>query len=200
MQIDVRGGTRRSRRVPEVGLGQKPLENRGANIRPDCLQVPSLKSTMRMASQSGQEARHKFPRLILLLEVLGRPREAPAKMSMTGNACCPEHGTYSGQAKCSGLSVPCRSHLLAGLCRSMPEVGPRSFPRVPLLRIHPFENIFDSRPGHREGARAGPPPLERALASVCGADFSCKLMCGAGPGDPGGSGHADSCVERAPAI
>jgi len=29
---------------------------------------------------------------------------------------------------------------------------------------------------------------EIALELVCGADFSCKLMCGAGPGDLGGSG------------
>ena len=27
---------------------------------------------------------------------------------------------------------------------------------------------------------------------VCGADFSCKLMCGAGPGDQGGSRGSDS--------
>ena len=29
---------------------------------------------------------------------------------------------------------------------------------------------------------------EMALELVCGADFSCKLMCGAGPGDLGGPG------------
>jgi len=33
---------------------------------------------------------------------------------------------------------------------------------------------------------------ETALELICGADFSCKLMCRAGPGDPGGSRGAAS--------
>ena len=35
-----------------------------------------------------------------------------------------------------------------------------------------------------------------ALELVCGADFSCKLMCGAGPGDLGGSPGSGSAENR----
>ena len=41
VEIDVRGGPRRSRRVPGVGFGRKTRENRAEKVRPDCLQVPS---------------------------------------------------------------------------------------------------------------------------------------------------------------
>ena len=42
MQIDVRGGPRRSRGGPGVGFGQKARENRAENHQPDCLQVARL--------------------------------------------------------------------------------------------------------------------------------------------------------------
>ena len=44
MQIDVRGGPRRSRGVPGPGFGRKSRENRPETFQPDCLQVASLAS------------------------------------------------------------------------------------------------------------------------------------------------------------
>jgi len=42
VELDVRGGPRRSRGVPGVDFGRKSWENRAKNIQPDCLQVSSL--------------------------------------------------------------------------------------------------------------------------------------------------------------
>ena len=43
MQIDVRGGPRRSMGVPGVSFGRESRENRAENLQPDCLQVANAK-------------------------------------------------------------------------------------------------------------------------------------------------------------
>jgi len=57
MDIDVRGGPRRSRGVPGVAFGRKSKENRAENLQPDGLQVPLCGNCRLWPSLAGQPSR-----------------------------------------------------------------------------------------------------------------------------------------------